>query len=101
MRGSCLQILQTPEISLNLGQQIEVLITTVISDNFFWGQIVDLVRNFTPATVQYSHSCCGLCCRQEFGWNANQVYARVSSMSGKKACLMMRDETLFSLFPVL
>lgn len=51
MRGSCLQILQTPEISLNLGQQIEVLVTTVISDNFFWGQIVDMVRNFTSAAA--------------------------------------------------
>ncbi|KAK7116267.1 hypothetical protein V1264_001980 [Littorina saxatilis] len=42
VRGNCLQILQTPPLALNLGDQLKVLITTVISDRFFWGQIEDM-----------------------------------------------------------
>jgi hypothetical protein len=40
VRGKILQTLQCPEAPLNLGMQIEVMVTTVINDRFFWGQLV-------------------------------------------------------------
>ncbi|KAL8575399.1 hypothetical protein ACOMHN_000015 [Nucella lapillus] len=41
LRGHILQNLQLPAFTFHLGQQVEVLITAVISDKFFWGQIID------------------------------------------------------------
>lgn len=41
MRSKCVQTLQVPETPLYLGQKIQVLVTCVINDQFFWGQITD------------------------------------------------------------
>lgn len=42
IRGHILQMLQLPDFTFHLGQQVEVLITAVISDKFFWGQVTDM-----------------------------------------------------------
>ncbi|XP_076464995.1 uncharacterized protein LOC143296892 [Babylonia areolata] len=40
-RGNLLSVLNLPDFPFHLGQQVQVLITAVISDKFFWGQVQD------------------------------------------------------------